>query len=172
MSSFFQRAMFWTLPPSILVVPLWLVCGRRLFGVPLSFTAGLLLVTGAPVLVLYHTAVLIIAIVKNNKRTGLSSWKDYHLSEHACIVLCLYFAAHLVSQLFVNDGGEWGSQGSAVERWFGWSDDLCNLLCLALLIVIVVLAIAFFAVLTFGRLSETNTEGDDPETPLIVRALE
>jgi membrane protease YdiL (CAAX protease family) len=119
-----QKILFWSLAPAVLLVPIWIVFGKMLFGGPGGWGAMILMYTAAPVLFLYHVLLFLVALRKNRQK--YFGCRDYNLSPAASKYLLAYYVGQVGVQLFMDDGGDQGSMGSVMEHWLGLSRQVCE----------------------------------------------
>jgi hypothetical protein len=134
----FEIAMFWSLLPAVVILPVCLVAGRTIIGGPGGWGIIVLVFTWAPVLFLYHILLLAITVIKNRRRwkhLKLSSSSsrdkgmqlaDYFIAEQSASVLTLYYVVSVLVQCFMKDGNEHGSVPSIMTQWLGMSERLCS----------------------------------------------
>jgi len=144
-SNKYQKTMFWSLGPANILVPLFIAFGRALFGGPIGSAPPSFLFTVIPLTVAFHLLLSWLAIKKNRKRF-FNDAAEYCLSQQASHLLVLYYASHVVFQLFFSEfNSEHGHQGSVAETKFGASEDVCDdvmalignaLICLAAFLLI------------------------------------
>jgi hypothetical protein len=155
----FQKVMFWSLGPAILVVPVWMVAGRQLMGGPGGWGAVILMWTVAPMLLLHHI-VLLEVMIRSNKRVGnhvnnnnrssrrrCGSAGDFCVSVRLANTLFIYYAAHFFLQLFMDDGGDQGAMGSWAFQYLGLKSSISDTIdaCLAVMILVLLVVQMVFA---------------------------
>eukprot|EP00978_Attheya_sp_CCMP212_P024162 scaffold75523_cov38-Attheya_sp.AAC.2 len=153
----FQKVMFWSLVPAILVVPVWMVAGRQLMGGPGGWGGVILMWTVAPVLLLHHI-ILLEVMIRSNKRVGnnrsnhrSSSMRDcggdFCVSVRLAHTLFMYYAAHFFLQVFMDDGGDQGAMGSWAFQYLGVKSSISDTVdaCLAVMILVLLVVQMVFA---------------------------
>ena len=138
--SSFQKRSFWTLWPAIVVIPLWMCFGKSYLGGPGGWNTILLLSIASPVVILYHTAVAVTALIRNRQRDGLDR-EDYFLSKRTSYTFVAYYACHLMLQVFMDDGGDQGNMGSVAERYFRTSKTVAEAMTAVFFFAIILLMI-------------------------------
>eukprot|EP00978_Attheya_sp_CCMP212_P003139 scaffold6461_cov48-Attheya_sp.AAC.6 len=144
MQLLFQKVMFWSLVPAVLVVPVWMVVGRELMGGPGGWGGIILMWTVGPVLLLYHFLLLAV-LLRCNKRVGNHSPADFCVSVRLAKTLVIYYAAHFFLQIFMDDGGDQGNMGSWAVQFLGLksatSDSIDALFAVMILVLLIVLMV-------------------------------
>jgi uncharacterized membrane protein len=110
----FQKIMFWSLAADIVLIPIWIVFGKGLFGGTGGWGAMILMFTAAPVFCVYHLILFGMALKSNIRHH--SELSEYHLSQRTSKVVLAYYLCHLGFQLFMDDGGDQGNMGSVMEH--------------------------------------------------------
>jgi uncharacterized membrane protein len=110
----FQKIMFWSLAADIILIPLFIVFGKGLFGGPGGWGAMMLMVTAAPVFCVYHLILFGMALQSNSRHHSEPS--EYHLSQRTSRVVLVYYLCHLGFQLLMDDGGDQDSMGSVMQH--------------------------------------------------------
>uniref|UniRef100_A0A6V2BY41 Uncharacterized protein n=1 Tax=Ditylum brightwellii TaxID=49249 RepID=A0A6V2BY41_9STRA len=116
----FQKVMFWTLLPSILLIPLWLFAGRTLFGGPSGWIGITYMFTICPALFLCHLLIFLVCLCKN-RRCGKGCSATYHVSYPLAMALVVYDTTLFLQQFVMNDGGDTGPSGSWASHHLGLS---------------------------------------------------
>jgi membrane protease YdiL (CAAX protease family) len=156
-----QKILFWSLAPAILLVPVWIVFGKMLFGGPGGWGAIILMYTAAPVFFLYHVLLFFVALRKN--RQQYFDCRDYQLSPAASKYLLAYYVGHAGFQLFMDDGGDQGSMGSVMEHWLGLSQHVNNGIDAIFAFGTVGLAVVLLCLLCCFTMTSTRRQSWDEE---------
>lgn len=99
-----QKIAFWSLVPAIVVVPIWLIMGRELFGDGrVGWNAINILAVIDPFVVVMHIAILVLALVRNRQRDDVEVLKDYFVTQRMAVTLWCYYMNHVLLQVFMDD---------------------------------------------------------------------
>lgn len=166
----YRQVMFWSLAAATLVIPAWIVCGNYFMGGAGGWGAFILMWTAAPVYLLYHLILFVVAF-RTNKANHDSDISDYHLPRVTCNVLVAYYLCHFIWQLFMNDGGDQGPMGSIMMNHFGVSQSANELvfgifmfaiLGLSLLLAILICCVDTRAAQSFEQIPQEGGGHDEP----------
>jgi len=108
----FERYMFRSLIPAIVIVPIWVAVGRTLFGGPGGWNGLVYMYTVCPILFFLHILLLYLCIQENNKQSSASGFTDYSISRPMSIALISYYILLFFNQFVMDDGGDQGPMGS------------------------------------------------------------
>lgn len=144
MEETYQKVLFWSLLPAILVVPIWIAAGRCFMGGPGGWGTIIFMGTVSPVLLIVHAVLFCVALGKNRKRDILRP-NDYYLTATTSKALSFYYASHFLLQIFMDDGGDQGTMGSIAENHLGMSgkvaDDLGGFFLIATLLLLILVTV-------------------------------
>lgn len=167
-----RRAFFWIMLASVVVLPVWLMLGRGLFGAPLG-SALVAQAFLAPLLAVLIAAVVGLTIARKEVRTPRrATWHDVRLVGPWLV------ATALLALLVVDEAG--GVQGSALTALFGAdaltaSNALAAVLTFAIIVGAVVIGITQLVLL--GRETRTrvvtwaNSAGMIAQRPVEAEAI-